>query len=298
MLIMQWKKNSQRGCRVAFKIMRWIALHCPRQIARIFLYPTCLYYLLFSKTSTQASKQFLSRARNKKVRWFNIYKHYHSFASTLLDRPYFLVGKTKDIDVEIINQEIVISYIEKKQGCLFFGSHLGSFEVLRHSAQQHPDIPMKMLFNSTISPLFTEYLHELNPKMAESIIEIGRPESLLQVDQALSDGKFVGILSDRVTDKENNINCQFLGEDALFSTRPFFLASLLKVPVILFFGLYLGRNRYKVIFEDFSDEIKSNDLTSWIQKYVERLEYYAKKYPYNWFNFYDYWNQNLTGEIK
>ncbi len=76
------------------------------------------------------------------------------------------------------------------------------------------------------------------------------------------------------------------------------LASVLKVPVILFFGLYRGDNRYDIHFELFTDQVtiernnRSADLQLWTQRYANRLEHYARLAPYNWFNFYDFWNED------
>ncbi len=35
---------------------------------------------------------------------------------------------------------------------------------------------------------------------------------------------------------------------------------------------------------------REQQLAQWVQRYVARLEHYAKQYPYNWFNFYDFWD--------
>ena len=73
---------------------------------------------------------------------------------------------------------------------------------------------------------------------------------------------------------------------------------MLKVPVLLFFGLYLGNNRYALHFELFADEIavrgdhRSEDIRLWTQRYADRLEHYARLAPYNWFNFYDFWGES------
>ena len=76
------------------------------------------------------------------------------------------------------------------------------------------------------------------------------------------------------------------------------LACVANVPVILFFGIYLGGNRYKIIFELFEDNVSSTRenrqerVNASVRKYVERLEYYTKAHPYNWFNFYEYWKND------
>jgi predicted LPLAT superfamily acyltransferase len=75
----------------------------------------------------------------------------------------------------------------------------------------------------------------------------------------------------------------------------------LGAPIVLFFGLYGGGNRYDVYFENFwpgevvEREVRDAQVQVWTQRYADRLAYYARLAPYNWFNFYDYWAQ---GENK
>jgi predicted LPLAT superfamily acyltransferase len=111
-------------------------------------------------------------------------------------------------------------------------------------------------------------------------------------------GELVGILGDRVAENDKMTHCQFLGHEATFPSGPVLLASVLKVPVVLFFGLYLGNNRYALHFELFAEEIdirrehRDADVRLWTQRYADRLEYYARLEPYNWFNFYDFWGKS------
>jgi predicted LPLAT superfamily acyltransferase len=71
---------------------------------------------------------------------------------------------------------------------------------------------------------------------------------------------------------------------------------MMHCPVILFFGLYRGGNRYEIYFEHFADEIvldrdrRAESISLWTQQYVTRLEHYTHLAPYNWFNFYPFWD--------
>ncbi len=106
------------------------------------------------------------------------------------------------------------------------------------------------------------------------------------------------MLGDRVAESEKVTRCRFLGQETLFPAGPALLAGTLQVPVILVFGLYRGGNRYDIHFELLAEEIRftraerETVVQYWTQRYAERLEHYAKLAPYNWFNFYDYWNRN------
>ena len=63
---------------------------------------------------------------------------------------------------------------------------------------------------------------------------------------------------------------------------------LMEAPIVLFFGLYEGANRYRICFEVLAEhptaggDERSAAATLWIERYVRRLEHYARAAPYNW----------------
>ena len=93
---------------------------------------------------------------------------------------------------------------------------------------------------------------------------------------------------------------EFCGAEAAFPTGPFLLASALKCPVYLVFGLYFEPNRYELFCEPFADRIelpraaRAEALRAVVQRYAERLEHYARQAPDNWFNFHDFWRTGKT----
>ena len=60
-------------------------------------------------------------------------------------------------------------------------------------------------------------------------------------------------------------------------------------------GLYMGGNKYQVHFEMLADftEIPRGQrrlaVDDAIARYTELLNRYTRLAPYNWFNFFDYW---------
>jgi predicted LPLAT superfamily acyltransferase len=74
------------------------------------------------------------------------------------------------------------------------------------------------------------------------------------------------------------------------------LAHVVRAPLVLFFGIYRGGNRYEVHLESFSEEVqlsheqRDSDLKQWTQRYADRLEVFSLRAPDNWFNFYEFWN--------
>jgi predicted LPLAT superfamily acyltransferase len=119
---------------------------------------------------------------------------------------------------------------------------------------------------------------------------------MLQVQERLRENQWVGMLGDRALDQEDQMRVPFLGEEAGFPTAPFRLALMLKRPVVLMVGLYLGDNRYAMHFEKLfePEEVgraeRGRAIEQAVRLYAQRLEHYCRQAPYNWFNFYDFWN--------
>ena len=76
---------------------------------------------------------------------------------------------------------------------------------------------------------------------------------------------------------------------------PFRMAAIMKCPVLFMAGLYRGGNRYDIHFEtraDFS-AVAPRGRTAAVHeamtRYAALLEEHCRMAPYNWFNFFDFW---------
>ena len=291
-----WVDLTERGTRGSVALICWIAIHGGRRLARPLLHPITAYFLLTSGQVRKASRQYLRRVLPGRVRWWHCYRHVLYFASTILDRVSLLTGRFEDLDVRIRGEELIERQLESGLGCLLLGSHLGSFEVLRAAGIEKTGDRIRVLMYPEHNKTVTELLHSLNPSVAASVIPIGTPETLLQVRDAIDAGCLVGLLGDRIDNPKRAVVCRFLGENVAFPEGPLRLAIILNVPVVLFFGLYLGGNRYDIHFELLCPALPDSGIErnavirELTQAFADRLAYFARNAPYNWFNFYDFWS--------
>ena len=294
-----WLAQRERGSRLAYQFMAWTALRLGRPLARTLLHPICLYFTFFSPKATKGIRKFLERLTHRRIGVRDLYRQYHSFSATLLDRAFIARGQFQHFDLKIRDAEVLLDRVEQNQGCLLLGSHLGSFEIARACGLQHKKVEIKLLMYEENATLINETLTSLDPFMTNAIIPVGQPDTMLRVKDCLDHGGLVGILGDRVIENDKVVSCKFLDHMAPFPSGPMLLASILKTPVILFFGLYRGANQYEVYFELFTEQVtldrnyRTRDLQAWTQRYVERLEHYCHLAPSNWFNFYDFWGKEV-----
>lgn len=292
----RWRQQSERGSAVSLWIICFIANRLGRKIARMLLLPITAYYLVTATEQRRASRDYLRRVLNCEPGWWEIGKHIHCFASTIVDRIYFVTDRVDRFNIEFTGEDLLGKYRVGNKGCLMLGSHIGSFDALRVLGLKHGQLPLKILMYPDQNMLVTRLIGQLNPQIAEAFIPLGELDTLVRVRNTIEEGGVVGILGDRVAEGERTAEYIFLDEKALFPLGPAILADVLQVPVILCFALYIGDNNYRVILEELpamtggSRKSRNARAEEWTKWYVERLEYYVKSAPYNWFNFYDFWD--------
>ena len=292
----RWTALPERGTPAALRLIHWTARVFGRSIARLLLFPTTLYFLFSGHNARRMSYEYLGRVRDRPAHWWHVFRHLYYFAATILDRVYLLTGEFHRFDIKFHERELLHQQVERGQGCILLGSHLGSFEVLRALGVTHAEYPLKVLMDIEHNENLTRFLDALNPEIASTVIVPDRPDTLLKVKENLDAGFLVGTLGDRPTSDGKTAQCQFLGAPATFPIGAIVISAVMHCPVILFFGIYRGGNRYEIYFEKFADEIvlnrerRAEDIQLWTQRYVDRLEYHTRLAPYNWFNFYPFWD--------
>jgi predicted LPLAT superfamily acyltransferase len=292
-----WVARSERSNVPTMRLIVWIALHLGRPVARALLAPIAAYFLLFSARATRAaSRKYLAKVLGHAPGLTDLYRHYHTFSSVILDRVFFLSGRFGALDVRLHNAEAITAALAAGRGCVLLGAHLGSFEAIRALGQQRLAPPANLVMYEENARKLNSVLYAIDPELAQRVIALGKTDSMLKVRDALQRGEFVGMLADRVIEGEGSAVCQFLDEAARFPTGPLRMAAIMKAPVLLMTGLYRGGSRYDVYFEqllrpgELEASARETEIARAVQAYAARIEHYCRMAPYNWFNFYDFWN--------
>jgi len=291
----EWLRRKERGSTSVIRLMVGIALGLGRPVARLILPAICAYFVLFSIESRRASAQYLARALGRRSTLLDVFRHYHTFASCVLDRVFFLKNRTDEFDLRIHGEEIMTDILASGSGCILLGAHMGSFEVLRAAGRKHPNLRVNMVMYEENAQKVSAVLNAVAPELAKDVISLGRADSLITIQRCLEDGHFVGMLADRSLSNERQCAQSFLGAPADFPVNPFRMIAIMQKPVVLAVGIYQGGRRYDIHFERFADlgEIPRRPdpdaLQGLIGRYVARLEHYCRIAPYNWFNFYNIW---------
>ena len=289
-----WLEQRERGTVLGIRLLVGVALLLGRRVARALLIPACLYFQVFSVQSRAASRKYLSRVLGRPPSFREQFRHYFTFAAVALDRVFLLKERVELFDARIHGEDRLIALRDRGQGCLLLGAHLGSFEILRAVGGARR-LQVSLVMYEENARMVNTIARAIAPGLAQSVICLGRFDSMLKLQERLQQSAWVGMLGDRALDADAQVSVPFLGGNAEFPTAPFRIALMLKRPVMLMLGLYRGGNRYDLYFEKLFDPAgvdragRTHAVEAAVAAYAARLEHYCREEPFNWFNFYDFW---------
>ena len=294
-----WAKRPERSNMLMLRVMTWISLRLGRRTGRCVLYGIAAYFYVANTPARRASADYLHRALNlpdkSRIGWRLVFRHFLSFASTIHDRVYLINDHFNLFDIHIHQHHLVAELNAARNGVFLMGAHLGSFEVLRAVGRQQPGLRVAMVMYEENARKLNAALRAINPAAQQDIVALGHADSMLKVHELLESGSVVGMLADRRLNTDTTRPIRFFGEMAEFPEGPFRMAAILRRPVLFMVGLYGGTNRYDIHFEvlaDFSD-VKAGGRDAAVQaamvRYAQLLEQHCRVAPFNWFNFFDFW---------
>ena len=299
-----WAKIEERGVYFGISSMFVIYRLFGHKIFSIFLYPVIGYFFIVHKQARQASQEFLARVHQhsgkKPPQWQDSFFHFMQFGEIILDKLSAWIGDIKPDQISYENRELVTKLIKEKTGSILIASHLGNIEACRAIGMIYKNLKINILVHTKHSDNFNRLMKESNPDSQISLIQITKINlaTALLLQKKIEQGEFIIIMGDRVpANNSKHYSCvPFLGELAPFPQGPFILASLLKCPILLIFCLK-EKKSYKLIFEHFIDETnlpshqRQRALETLVAHYAARLEARCLEFPYQWFNFFNFWEQ-------
>jgi predicted LPLAT superfamily acyltransferase len=276
--------------------------HCYRLLGKkactVIGLPIVGYYYLVNRGQRLASQEFLSRAGVKNP---NSFRHFMSFFEMALDKFAAWIGQMTWEQVTYGSPLTFEESMEPGKGAVLFVSHLGNMDYCRAASSQDHQQRLHVLLHSKNSERYHQLLRAFNPLSTINVIEVTEvgPDTLIYLKDRVAAGDWVVIAADRVPIAQNGrtTNLPFLGHSALFSQGPYILASLLECPVFMSIAVR-DKGVIRVFLEKMCERIeldrrnKDETIKKYASIYCNYLERFAKKYPYQWFNFFDFWKKN------
>jgi predicted LPLAT superfamily acyltransferase len=309
-----WWERKERGSVLGIRIVVWLHRYLGWPIARVVLVPIVTYFFLTARTARRVSLDYLRRLHaspegagvfpgSPGVR--HVFRHFLEFGFAILDRIGIWAGSPFDFVIEGMPE--LERVVADGRGAVVLGSHLGSFDAMRLVASDRSPIAVNVLMFTRNAARINDMLGKLSGDggMQARIIQVepGSFQHVLQVKACIERGEVVAILADRIHPNEADrvSHVAFLGGRAPLPQGPVLLAGVLGCPLLMMVGLRRGGRRYEIHVERLADRVslprKERDaaITEWCQLYADRLATYCARAPFQWFNWYEFWQEAGDG---
>jgi predicted LPLAT superfamily acyltransferase len=288
--------------------------HLPSPVVNSLVFPVGFFYLLCSprarKETRLYQKQMIAYTHGTAIKKPDSLRQIISFSLCVLEKIEGWSGKINLDSICFQNDDIdaLRGQLEQGKGAYLICSHLGNVEMLRSLASFNRTgvthhVPVVAVMDVKATQNFTNALSERMPGSSFNLVDASSigPDTIEILSDCIDNGGLVVVAADRTspTARDRTISRDFLGKKALFPYGTFLLASLLDAPVYYVFALrqkdltlYPEYNMY-VNKADVSFDCPRNERENRIHElcggFAERLEEYCIKYPYQWYNFYNFW---------
>ena len=226
------------------------------------------------------------------------------FAEAMTDGFLAAAGRLKPSDLLVEGDEIFRN-AQPARGCVILTSHTGCREILQVASASATDHPIVVLQYTSHARRFNELLAQAGaPKANLTFYEVDdvTPALAVELDDLVHRGAYLVIAGDRVPtgSEKATVECPFFGHSAHFPSGGAFLAMLLKVPLRMMTATRTDAPegpRYRVRFEALADDLsgprsgRKARLEAVMRRYASLLEAEMRAHPYDWFNFFDFWEQ-------
>lgn len=289
-----WSSKQEQTNLYWLTLLWWVTRLLGRAVTRTCIVSIVTFiYFCRDRSARQASREFLERVHGRPPSRWLIFRHLYTFATVTLDRSFLLSGMLNKFDVSVEGEE---HFEDLEQGAIIVTAHFGNFEIMRVMGQRDRDYTINVLLDKQHNPDTLRFLRQLNPAMADRIVDAATPgpQLVLKLAALLDENHLVGIMADRVMTGQRTMEHEFLGKKARFPYGPWAMAVILNRPVIFCFGTFTGGNRYTITCErldpgtlEGTTRERANQALAY---YVSVLERHVRRVPLNWFNFYDFWS--------
>lgn len=289
-----WITARERGTSWTINLMIRLCRRRHRWLVNLLLYPITAYFFITGRAAHRASRHFFTLAKGQ-ARGADYYRQLLCFARCLIDRVTILSGDADQFKVHPSGRQALMEARRDGRGIIMLGSHLGNFEACKLLARDRMDIDIHIVAYFAGSTKIRQALDAINPELQHNFIDPTKPDAVFQMRDVIDNGGILAILSDRTGIGEKKAKVNFMGEQAYLPTGPYYLASILHCPVFCFFGLRTGHYVYDTYAIKLAEHItlargrREQQAQAYAQQYADLLADKARQYPYNWFNFYEFW---------
>ena len=300
-----WAHMQEHTFVLGITLLYWVHRLLGRHVFRWAMQPVVWCHWWSRPALRAASLEYLQRlqqhtgALGRAVRASDGRRHVALFAETMLDKLLAMAGRYPVARVSHSGGAPIYQAALAGQGSIIVTAHMGCLELCQVLAEQLPGFRLTVLVHTRHAEQFNRLLRRLHPEAAVELIEVTdiSPATAVLLEEKIASGACVAIAGDRIpVFASQTVSVDFLGQAAPFPVGPYVLASLLKCPLYLLACVHQGAG-YHLHFEPLAAQVRlprgqrQEAMQHYASLYAAALTRRLAASPYDWFNFFPFWQQ-------
>lgn len=287
----QWQGKS-RGSVLGLKIYVFFIKTFGLYFSYFVLLFVAAYFIFFSFNSTKSTYYLFRKRLNYSPipAALNVYKSYFTFGKIQLDRLAIASGSKNKFSFEFDGIRYIQDLLKQGKGGILLTAHIGNFNLAKHFFDDQVDpATVNLVLSDFEHQQIKNYLESVTGKASLKTIVLKDDLShIFEMRKALDRNELLVFAADRYLKDAKTYTEEFLGKETRFPQGPFKLAVRNAIPV-LFVHIMREKNFH---YHFYARPATGNEKTGkdLLKLYLENLETMVKKYPHQWYNYYDYWN--------
>lgn len=286
-----WHGKS-RGTVLGLRIYVWIIKTFGLYASYFVLLFVAAYFIVFSFSSTRSTYYLFRRRLNYSAisAAFNVYRSYFTFGRIQLDRVAIASGLKEKYTFEFDGIQNIKTLLKQNRGGILLTAHMGNFNLARHFFDnEHNPAVVNLVMTDFEHQQIKSYLESVTGKSTlKTIILKDDLSHIFKMNEALKRNELLVFAADRYLKGSKTYTHEFMGKEVQFPQGPFKLAHRNNIPV-LFVHIMREKNfHYHFYARPAQEDVNSGKEL--LKSYLQNLEEMLRKYPHQWYNYYDYWN--------
>jgi predicted LPLAT superfamily acyltransferase len=304
----RWSELAEVGTTRALRFGGWFHRTFGRRPSLGLAALAALYFQLRNAPGRRASARYLARVAKtpggRRVLgpapgWRHGLHHFYEMAICTYDRMVVWGGAIETMQLEHDGAERIFDVARTGRGALLLGAHIGNLDLLAFIARDN-DLRINIVAYYGNAQRLNGFLETLGADQLRLITLVpGSVQTAMEIRACIERGEIVVVMADRIPPGSGGpvASADFFGSPANFPLGSFLLAVVLGCPVYFALCVRSGDARYIGILRQISsgERIPRSERIAGARRmlasYVVLLEEVCERYPYQWFNFFDFWEE-------
>ncbi len=256
--------------------------------AYVFIVPVCL---AVNPSCGITYRFFRRRFGLSPLRAFwKTYVNHCRFSEVVIDKFAMYAGKRFNVDV--VGMDVFERLETAERGFVQLSSHIGSFEMAGYSLRTKTKRMNALVFGGEKATVMQERAKLFTNGHIRMIPVKPDMSHLFEINNALANDEIVSMPADRVFGSPKTVGVEFLGAEAKFPMGPFQTATMRGLDVVAINVMKTSHKGYTAYVAPLAYDKsvpRKEQIAQLAGSYVSELERMVRKYPTQWYNYFEFW---------